>query len=333
MYIPASNWLFIAVYILAFLMAFIGALFFRQSILTSMVLLMALLPVLSIVLTCKSRNGVQVSAGSLPVSVEAGQGFKLTIMVENSTILPMLNCCLYIKYRNMFFEKDTVEKMVFAAPAKSRDCLELSFDTAVSGLISFEIDKLEITDFLHFVSFDTALGVHREVVCLPRRIECDIPPMRKLSMESEAVPGLTGEVTSEIRQFRGYLPGDRLKDIHWKQTARSGELTVKEYERMQEEFYVLLPILSGDERERTLELYYAAARYLISRNESFYTVLLPEGATGASLFPVSSEDELLESLYKLYRCRPVDTDVNELIVPQLSESLTDITVIRDGRIE
>ena len=52
-------------------------------------------------------------------------------------------------------------------------------------------------------------------------------------------PYRAGSVSGEIRQIREYRDGDRIRYIHWNQTARTGELWVKEYEEEQNGQYSL----------------------------------------------------------------------------------------------
>ena len=49
-----------------------------------------------------------------------------------------------------------------------------------------------------------------------------------------------GESDQEIRQIREYRPGDARRFIHWNQSARTGDLWIKEYERQEEPCAVLL---------------------------------------------------------------------------------------------
>ena len=39
----------------------------------------------------------------------------------------------------------------------------------------------------------------------------------------------SGDAPTEIFQIREFRPGDRMQQIHWKSSARSGELMTKEY--------------------------------------------------------------------------------------------------------
>ena len=61
-------------------------------------------------------------------------------------------------------------------------------------------------------------------------------PLRRVFFEEAAAPGWRGQETAQVRgsgtDFHGvreYQPGDELRHVHWRTTARTGTLSVAEY--------------------------------------------------------------------------------------------------------
>jgi uncharacterized protein (DUF58 family) len=68
-----------------------------------------------------------------------------------------------------------------------------------------------------------------EIVSLPRTDAASVDEDR-LAAHGETRPQSRKGQGDELFGFRGYLPGDPLRDIHWKTSARAGALLVREKE-------------------------------------------------------------------------------------------------------
>lgn len=60
--------------------------------------------------------------------------------------------------------------------------------------------------------------------------------------------------SGEIRQLRKYMPGDLVKRIHWKQSARTDQLLVKEFQQEEEESVFLYLDFSGEKEADPKEM-------------------------------------------------------------------------------
>ncbi|MDQ3980203.1 MAG: DUF58 domain-containing protein, partial [Actinomycetota bacterium] len=74
-----------------------------------------------------------------------------------------------------------------------------------------------------------AVPLHRPLAVGPRPIPGDLPfpELFHIWGEGEPRPAPTGDL---VRGVRAYLPGDPLRRVHWRATARAGDLVVKEVE-------------------------------------------------------------------------------------------------------
>ncbi|MDX1931874.1 MAG: DUF58 domain-containing protein [Capsulimonadales bacterium] len=131
---------------------------------------------------------------------------------------------------------------------------------------------LETTDPLGLFTFTADLPVLSEITVLPEPI-----PARDTVIGGEGTFGLRerdgktrrGEGL-EFHGVREYRPGDPLRRVHWRTTARTGRLAVVEYERAyQQDIVLVLDLAKGTEygegRNTTLEFAVKVAATLASR--------------------------------------------------------------------
>nr|MCR5331965.1 DUF58 domain-containing protein [Lachnospiraceae bacterium] len=164
---------------------------------------------------------------------------------------------------------------------------------------------------------------------LPEETEVDTGTISKASLEEEAENSFTGELSREIRQIREYAPGDRLRDMHWKQTARLDEPMVREFERMRESFYVLCPAVDTKKDIRpTLSMWYSLCLRLIKQGETVFTIIPDQNGQSWSMSRAACEDELLDTVYELYCSTGMFTGE---MIERIQSEIGDAVIIRDGK--
>ena len=168
-------------------------------------------------------------------------------------------------------------------------------------MFDFSVTEVFVTDYLHFYSFKLPYTFHREIPVLPEK--CELPPFKPSkalieSDESETSP--EGELTRDLLQLREYRPGDRIKDIHWKMTAKTGDISVKEYERSKDLYYLILPELEINYLQRSLSVFYSLGLSLIKQRESFRVAIYHTGDKSFDMYKINDEEDLIQALYRLY---------------------------------
>ena len=110
---------------------------------------------------------------------------------------------------------------------------KIIFETSIDkrGVHSFKGDSIEFGDFLGFREISKRIASRREVVIFPEKIEC-----RGLT---DALGSYYGDIAARrflIRDplltagYREYTGREPMKDISWLQSARLGEMMVREYD-------------------------------------------------------------------------------------------------------
>ncbi|MCR5209049.1 MAG: DUF58 domain-containing protein [Lachnospiraceae bacterium] len=292
--------LYIIGYIIVLALFMLGTLFYRQSLLVVLLLLIFMIIPLSVFATAKTAERLSVSLirpeGHYPV----GKQIELKIMLSNPSFLPMLNCRLNFTLGNSLYESFSNE-LTIAAEAKKDTTVVLPLDTAQAGLIRIRFSSLSVTDFLHICTFTMPYKDYAEIPVLPAERELPALRLSKAVVETEdSVQSGEGELTTDIKQIREYRVGDRLRDIHWKQSAKAEDILVKEYERSKELYYLILPEMERDFFKDDLENIYALGRYLIKQKETFRVALTDPETGSVEICVVTEEEELLTVLFKIY---------------------------------
>lgn len=102
-----------------------------------------------------------------------------------------------------------------------------------SGLWQLRIKKVQVYDLWRFWSLPGKKAGSLDFVLLPvlheTRILGGIPESEATFESTEYHPHKSGSDSSYTREIREYRPGDSLRNIHWKLSAKKEELLVKEY--------------------------------------------------------------------------------------------------------
>ena len=153
----------------------------------------------------KTEPKIEIPAAEFTKNTE----FLVRIRVKNRSIFPVIRCTLYLEIGNGFFEQKTDKTVTISLPAKGEEVYEMPLSSGLCGDIEITLKQFGIEDLLSIPS---------------NRPQNDYAAGLTESTESSA----KGSDFSEIGQVREYIPGDSLKDIHWKLSAKKEALMVKE---------------------------------------------------------------------------------------------------------
>ena len=166
------------------------------------------------------------------------------------------------------------------------------------GLLRCRLETPEIYDYLGLFRLRTPGGPGRDVLILPPAVEIeDLPSL--LQYSGMAWKPKPGGGFSEQHEIREYQPGDKLNQIHWKLSAKTGDLMVREAMEPSEKTVQLEMILRGttEELDRKIGQLLWIGRYLLEK-EIRYKLRVLTGA-GILLEKVESLQTLEKTLERL----------------------------------
>lgn len=99
------------------------------------------------------------------------------------------------------------------------------------GIHQWENVGISSGDPLGLVNFQNRIGLPDQLVVYPRTVELRAQNFFPLRVEGAATARkAVSQGATQLVGIRDYRPGDRLSLIHWKSTAKTGELQTKEFD-------------------------------------------------------------------------------------------------------
>lgn len=181
---------------------------------------------------------------------------------------------------------------------RSRYRPEKGIPTEHCGCLRVRVEKARVCDYLGIFAFPVRNRGETLVIVRPRSIPGPSPG------EALAPAPLGGIRSQDDEALRPYCPGDSLKSVHWKLSAKSGTLIFRQPVTPQVELPKLQTVLSGSpgELDRKLgRLLWLGEAHL--REDRAFSLEAVTGA-GTLTFGIRSPQELYDALDQLL-CAPL----------------------------
>ncbi|MCR5216938.1 MAG: DUF58 domain-containing protein [Lachnospiraceae bacterium] len=261
--------------------------------------------------------------------------FRIHLKVQNRSPLFANNAVLTINMKNTFLEEGKTHSVTIPIRPLGTTSITYPLISPHSGILHVQVESILIYDLFNLFAFRKDLALTKEIPIFPHPME----QKEELSFdftegeeELEESPA-KGNDTTEVTDIREYIPGDRLQNIHWKLTAKKGELMVKEHAHLsssQYVFYVELPKGDATVLDRILDTAYSIGLLCCSNHQAFTLLWYSSYTESVKHALVTSEyalsDAFLEILYE-----PPQQDVEGIRtkIPALSGHHHFITIGED----
>ena len=204
--------------------------YFRTYELFIMMVLAVCMPLLSVFVLLRKWEAFDVRVELPGTGIGKNTSVPLTIQVRNACHVAGFAVELVYEVRNCFTEYSDQNRIrIWAAPGNSA-ALEKELKSQHLGRIEVKVTEYAVRDWLGICSMNKTLGKGSWVVAGPVKADA---PGEDLTISVENFPnenetkkhGIDLNPDYEIRE---YVPGDDLKNIHWKLTAKTGRTMVRE---------------------------------------------------------------------------------------------------------
>lgn len=210
-----------------------GGLFFVffQGYLSFFVLLFLLaLPVLSLIWLLASFRLTRLTVTASCSAAEKKEPFVFEVRAHSSRMLPVPCLRVSLSISNSLGGETESEQLVFPFFA-GEVVMEQTCRSAFCGKVTCRVHRARGLDFLRLFSLPVRVSQAAGVFVLPSRkpAPATVSEFSLLPGFGEhTMPSLPGDDYSEPFDTRPYREGDALNRIHWKLTAKEGELIVRE---------------------------------------------------------------------------------------------------------
>jgi len=184
----------------------------------------------------------------------------------------------------------------------SRYRAENGFPTEHCGGFTVTVEKIRVYDYLGLFAFRVKALENKTVIVRPQKYPILQPPQVEQFTPKNWKPKPGGGF-AENHEMRLYRPGDSLNQIHWKLSAKTGELILREPMEPIRGLVLLTMTLRGDldTLDRKFGRLAWMGEYLLDQNVPFEIRALT--GDGLLTFPVSGITELYKAVDRLL-CTP-----------------------------
>lgn len=332
---------YIITYSLEILLVLLATLFYRQPLLSVLLLMLIMLVPISVIITRYEAQKLIISATLINKEATVDGVVDILFRVDYKGFIPLLNCMLDFTYENLYYPNEINRELTIPAEARKAGTFTLSLHVSKAGMLSVKTKECHVTDYLHLYTLTSDVNINLEIPILPHDITPPSYPKKKTSSNTSnddpvEIYSLNGEKSLDLKQLREYHTGDRLKDIHWKLSAKTNELMVREYEEIKELYYLMLPIISNDENDilqRTLEVFLAIGKDLLKEQEPYSVAIYNSTNNTFTIKVITDEDELLSALYELYRCPVSDCHKQKSTYINNYNNSDGIIIVENGKVK
>lgn len=302
-------------YFTLILLIIFGMLFYNNYALFFLLIILIALPVISYVIMRFGRNRIEVDISTDKTSVGKNVPVDVCFDVKNKSILPIENLTLVVKIYNHFYGNEQVYEIIVPSTPFSRRKAFLDVDNIYCGRMIIEVTELKGYDLFGMFRFILPVNEMSEVMVMPYEtisIE-ELPLATQGSSDDEELQYKKGDDVSQISQIRNYIPGDRLQNIHWKLSAKSDELQVKEFSLSYSDDVILLTELyiNRDMPEifdELIEKVFAISVFLIKQGRRFYLSWYDSANEEFINNEINNDDELMRAVIDLYFAKTLETN-------------------------
>lgn len=271
--------------------------------------LLLLLPVFALIMCLLSTFTMKLDIKA-PNNAIAGTDTDLSIKVDG-----FASAFSFCRFDILFSDRMAGETKKLRYVIHDTGVTKIPVDTKHCGSYTYKITKMRIYDVFGF--FHTVKRINKDCEFLIRpqpSIPEVMPDMFGFKAKNLRKSKATG---SDIYDIRDYQPGDPVKTIHWKMSAKKDKLLVKEPLEEYGGHSRLLMRLTHDRDQVDLHLgqIIFTSRYFIEHEVSHKIRIIPPNSREVS-FDVESETDLAKAVTAILRMRIPDEDEVEEIMPE-----------------
>ena len=258
---------------------------------------LCLLPPLLLLLSLPSMLSLRAEI-SAPDRVSQGSDSELCVLFKTRALLPLSRVNIRVQLENRYDGEVNKTKYCYAGVLSSTGRVPLP--TALCGTLVISVIRLECRDLLGLFVIRRRCTAKAVCTVLPDPAAPDQCPDIDACLDSavQLRPKYGGGYAEE-HELREYRPGDTVNAIHWKLSAKTGKLMLRQPMEPQRGLVLVTMTLRGapEELDRKFGRLLWLGRYLAERNVSFELRVLT--GQGVQSFPVDGEWALNKAIDSL----------------------------------
>ena len=220
------------IYLLLILLSSYIALMYEGGVPGVILALELLLPLLLFAVSWYLKASIRVGIGEGDRVADCNEKVRVSLKVTNKGILPVTNISVLASVTNLLDDEEERYDVNLRVPAKSSVTVPFTFRSTFCGVVRLDSLEYRVYDYLRLFVRKKKVAGKAEVVILPKLMDLQVAVTdlsRSFDSESDEYDKhRSGDDPSEIYQIREFRQGDKMSRVHWKMTARVGDMMVKE---------------------------------------------------------------------------------------------------------
>lgn len=251
------------------------------------------LPVVSLVLSLPALFSLRIHM-DCPTIVQRGNAVFAAITNKSWIPAPVYQCFIIVY-------KPLTGKVYHLKSAEA-------FPTTHCGKLACHIEKVEVSDYLGLFRFRLGTNVTAKLTVRPGKTVVTQLPQLQRQLASAWMPKPGGGY-AENHEVRLYRPGDNLNQIHWKLSAKTGKLMIREPMIPMGQRAAVGLCLCGSEEELDLKFsrLMGIGAHLLDAGMPFR--LHAVHSEGTAQYYIRTEEELTDAVDKLLGMKPAEGEV------------------------
>jgi uncharacterized protein (DUF58 family) len=234
-----------ATHLLALALLLVLVLFFPLRILQFVALLYIGVIGLSYLYSRILRRYVSVRRKDRVLRTHRFEALEITLIVENRSFLPVAYLDV-ADQQNTFFASEPGNFLIKLRPGE-RKTLSYSIESQKRGQYTVGPALIQGSDPLGFFPFRIQASESQTLIVYPEVLPLSLFNSEGLPAGNIRVENPVYEDMTRYRSLREYLPGDSLRRVNWKASAKTGQLFVTDYlPRLHAPVLILLNLNSQD---------------------------------------------------------------------------------------
>lgn len=217
--------------------------------------LLVLAPLSSLWSLRKFQKSLHLSVGIGQERVRCREMAVLELRISNPLWYGALESRILFQIQNQFYDSRSEVQVSMPVQIHRETLLRLPIELQDLGKIRMQVVSFRVQDLLGIFCCEMGTEASCEFCVLPRGKKQNAEQVAGLlagASESEESKS-KGSDFAQVSDIREYIPGDRIRDIHWKLSARQDTWMVKERTAMAGNEMVILLNFS-DQKSRTQEM-------------------------------------------------------------------------------
>lgn len=205
-------------------------LYFGSGVALALAVLMLLIPLISlpIHLYLKKHLNIKIEAA---VSQRKGDEGSITVNIHNPTVFPALRIRCDLVVQNQLNREKHSQKIMTYALSKKKQKNTLRVGSEYCGRIRIAVPKVTLYDCFGLIGIRYSCEAVAHMTVQPDTFETAVilVPNSSSTDDSELYSqDLPGMDLTETYQIREYVPGDSIRQIHWKLSNKFDKLIVRD---------------------------------------------------------------------------------------------------------